>query len=121
MGKKKTNKQNPDALKEEGNKAFGNGSFKLAVDLYTQALDLKQSHVYYSNRANAYLELGEFSNAISDCDAAINLEPGFVKAYVRKGNALFNSKKVTEAMQVFEKAYEIEPNDDIKNLIEECI
>ena len=36
MGKKKTvSKTNPDALKEQGNKAFALGSFEEAVKLYT--------------------------------------------------------------------------------------
>lgn len=121
MGKKKPSKSNPDALKEEGNKAFANGSYQMAIDFYSQAIDLKQSHIYYANRANAHLELGNFENCIQDCDEAIKIEPSFVKSYIRKGNALFNSKRVTEAKDAFEQALKIESTDEIKNLIEECI
>ena len=59
MGKKKVSKQNPDALKEAGNKAFGLGSFEEAIKFYTQAIELApEGHIYWANRANAYLELG---------------------------------------------------------------
>ena len=121
MGKKKGSSKNPDSLKDEGNKAFSLGSYNQAIDLYSQAIELKQSHIYYSNRANAYIEIGDFSKALIDCDEAIKIEPGYAKAYVRKGNALFNLKRGGEAKEMFEKAYSIEPTEDVKKLIDECI
>ena len=120
MGKKKQSKQTPDSLKDLGNKAFASGSFQLAIDLYTEAISLQESHIYYGNRANAHLQIGNFRLAISDCDEAIRIKPSYVKSYVRKGNALFNLQKSKEAKEMFEKAYEMELNDEIKDLIEEC-
>jgi tetratricopeptide (TPR) repeat protein len=67
MGKKKISKTNPEAFKEEGNKAFARGSFEEAVKLYTQAIDLTEgnpNHIYFANRANAYGSLGEFDKCI---------------------------------------------------------
>ena len=75
MGKKGgVNKNNPDALKEAGNKAFSLKQFDEAIELYTKAINLDQNnHVYYANRmlaifysthifvgANAYLESSNF-------------------------------------------------------------
>ena len=40
MGKKKQSKQTPDSLKDQGNKAFSQGSYQAAIDLYTHAIDL---------------------------------------------------------------------------------
>ena len=41
MGKKKTvDANNPDALKEAGNKAFGQKNFEEAVKSYTMAIEL---------------------------------------------------------------------------------
>ena len=50
-------------FKELGNKAYLAGKFQEAVDFYTQAVDSSPSknHIYFGNRANALLELGEFS------------------------------------------------------------
>jgi tetratricopeptide (TPR) repeat protein len=99
MGKKKTvSKTNPESIKEAGNKAFGLGSFEEAIKLYTQAIELQASHIYYSNRANAYLELSQYLSAIEDCDMAIKIEPKFAKAYLRKGNALMNLVRTQEAI-----------------------
>ena len=70
MGKKKTtNQKNPDALKEEGNIAFGNGNFRQAVKCYTSAIELNPgNHIYYANRANANIELDNYTQAVADCD-----------------------------------------------------
>tara|TARA_B110001450_G_scaffold251412_1_gene271504 strand:+ start:110 stop:289 length:180 start_codon:yes stop_codon:yes gene_type:complete len=58
MGKKKIiNKNNPEALKEAGNKAFASLNFKEAINNYTLAIEIQPNHIYYSNRANAHLEL----------------------------------------------------------------
>jgi len=62
MGKKKAApKNNADALKEAGNKAFAVRNFTESVKQYTMAIEISiesPNHVYFANRANAYLELG---------------------------------------------------------------
>jgi tetratricopeptide (TPR) repeat protein len=122
MGKKKAvSKNNPDALKEAGNKAFQLGSFEEAIKLYTQAIEVQDNHIYYANRANAYLEIDEFQKCIDDCEMAIKLDPKYVKSYVRKGNALLNTVKVQQAIECFKMAVELEPdNQDYAKLLEEA-
>ena len=68
MGKKKAiNKSNPEALKEAGNKAFMARNFMEAINNYTSAIEIQPNHIYYSNRANAHLELNQFEECIKDC------------------------------------------------------
>jgi len=60
--KKQPNKNDPEALKDAGNKAFMSKNYEEAIDLYSQAIELSQtaqkpSPIYFANRANAYLEL----------------------------------------------------------------
>lgn len=107
MGKKTSN--NPESLKEAGNRAFANGSFEQSVKLYTQAIDRLQtpSHLYLSNRANAFLMLERNSECISDCDLALKIEPTFMKAYLRKIDALINLQKLQEALEVIKVAQKI--------------
>ena len=61
MGKKKVqNKNDPEAIKEAGNKAFMAKNYNEAIKLYTVAIEItldKPSPIYYANRANAHLEL----------------------------------------------------------------
>ena len=50
--------------------------------------------IYYSNRANAFLELDQNTECINDCDQAINIDPKYVKSYYRKSKALANLDKL---------------------------
>lgn len=68
------NKNNPDTLKEAGNKAFANKNYEEAVKQYTMAIEItleKPNHIYYANRANAELEMMLFEECIADCNQAI--------------------------------------------------
>ena len=47
-----------------------------------------------------------------DCDASISLDPGFVKAYLRKANVLKAMGQTQKAMDVYSKAMELDPNSD---------
>ena len=73
MGKKK-NKAGvspADALKEKGNNSFANGRYEEAVIFYTHAIDMVKenpNHIYFANRANAWLEIRNFNLCIEDCD-----------------------------------------------------
>ena len=49
--------------------------------------------------------------AVEDCEKAIKLEPGFIKAYNHKGRALAAMKKHPEAVASFGKALEIDGNN----------
>ena len=121
MPKKKTiNKNNPDALKEAGNKAYLAKNYNEAIKQYTAAIELSQNHIYYANRANAYLELENFEECIKDCVKAIEIEPSFPKSYYRKAKALINLERLTEALETLKVGLEIEPdNDIIKTLMDE--
>jgi protein-histidine N-methyltransferase len=99
MGKKKatkTNTNNPESLKEAGNKAFLAKDYIEAIKLYTQAIKLSQaqgpmvppSHIYFSNRANGYLEIGNLEDSLSDCNESIKIDPSYIKTYFRKAKTL---------------------------------
>ena len=92
MGKKKpkATTQNPEAIKELGNKAFLAKNYQQAIEHYTKAIELTQenpNHVYFANRGNTKLEMKNFKGCIEDCDAAIKIDPTYVKSYLRKGRA----------------------------------
>lgn len=44
--------------------------------------------VYYSNRAGAYLNKGDFQMALNDSEKCLSLDKNFIKGYTRKGAAL---------------------------------
>jgi tetratricopeptide (TPR) repeat protein len=77
-------------LRAQANRAVQRGSHELAVRLYTDALQLDgvspelQSQLV-ANRSAAYLALGLASDALADALRAVELDPGHVKAFYRRG------------------------------------
>lgn len=75
-----------DKLKVEGNTKMSAKQYDAAIDAYTRAIALDSTNaVYYSNRAAAYSSKGDHDKAILDAERAIEVDPGFVKAYHRLG------------------------------------
>eukprot|EP00003_Mantamonas_plastica_P023207 TRINITY_DN4121_c0_g1_i3.p1 TRINITY_DN4121_c0_g1~~TRINITY_DN4121_c0_g1_i3.p1 ORF type:complete len:154 (-),score=50.25 TRINITY_DN4121_c0_g1_i3:30-491(-) len=68
------------------------------------------------------MKLLEYPSAIKDCDKCIELDPSFVKAYIRKGNCLFYQHKFEDAIKVYDKGLVHNPdNADLMQGIERCI
>lgn len=111
-----------DAEKLKGNEFFKSGDWASAVKHYTEALKRNPKDAkIYSNRAACYTKLNAFDLVIKDCDASIALDPGFVKAYLRKANVLKAMGSTQKAMDVYSKAMELDPNsDEAKNGYKDC-
>jgi tetratricopeptide (TPR) repeat protein len=100
-------------LKAQGNHAFKQGHHREAGMLYTLALgavededdddaDLSTRTTLYSNRAAASLRVGEFREAIVDCDEALRLCASNFKAGYRKAQALMGRECYSEALVLLE-------------------
>lgn len=97
--------------KNKGNEVFKQGKYADAIPFYTNAIKRNpQDHVPYSNRAACYTKLMEFGLAMEDCNKCIELNPTFIKGYLRKA-ALLKIDKPTEAKSVYEKALELDSNN----------
>jgi len=109
-------------FKDEGNTHFKAGEFLKAAASYTKAIKAEPSnHVYYSNRANAFLKLSKVTKALEDADKCIELCPEFVKGYHRKASALFalgDEAKTAEACEVLLVALEagLDKDNDLVRL-----
>ena len=81
-----------EAAKERGNSAFNGCDYAGAVEHYSTCIRLRpeggSAHVYRSNRAAAYLKLGNASAALADAEECIRLKPDFAKGHARKAAAL---------------------------------
>uniref|UniRef100_A0A7S2R9U6 Uncharacterized protein n=1 Tax=Rhizochromulina marina TaxID=1034831 RepID=A0A7S2R9U6_9STRA len=99
-------------LKLRGNEAFARGAFDVAEQLYSEAIDLApSSHVLWSNRAAARLQLKQHESALSDAEQCIVLEPSWVKGYHRRALALKGLERMDEAFQSYQEACRQAPED----------
>lgn len=108
--------QKLDRMKEEGNGHFKSGRYQQAVDVYTQALDVDPlnkgtNSKILNNRAMCYSKLKKHKDAIGDCDAALKLDPSYVKARKTKAKALLDSGDVQEAVNAYKSIAEDHPEE----------
>ncbi|GMI17619.1 hypothetical protein TrLO_g4440 [Triparma laevis f. longispina] len=105
-------------LKEQGNLAMAKSSYKEAIKLYTEALELDaKNSASLNNRALAYLKMKQFELAFADADAALKIDPTNVKAHFRRGLAgkeqSLSSSSLSTAKADFEKVVKMEPDNTI--------
>ncbi|KAF5938571.1 hypothetical protein HYC85_022830 [Camellia sinensis] len=109
-------------LAEKAKEAFVDDDFDLAVDLYTQAINLDpKSADLFADRAQANMKLNNFTEAVADANKAIELDPLMAKAYFRKGTACFKLEEYHTAKAALEKGASLAQNDSrFTKLITEC-
>jgi tetratricopeptide (TPR) repeat protein len=56
------------------------------------------------NRGILYNHMGDYAAAIDDFEAALDLLPNFPEAYINRGNALFYSGQIEQAIADYDRA-----------------
>ncbi|KAG8139896.1 hypothetical protein E2320_002647 [Naja naja] len=110
------------AKKDEGNKAFKEGNYKLAFTLYTEALAIdpnnrKTNAKLYCNRGTVNSKLGKLCEAIGDCTSAIKLDDTYIKAYLRRAQCYMDTEQYEDAVRDYEKVYQTEKTKEHKQLL----
>jgi len=87
-----------------------------------QAISLDpDSAVYFSNRSAAYAAMDRWREALDDANEATQLQPSWVKGYIRKGGALTHMGQHEEARKAYLKASQLEPhNEQVAALLEQA-
>lgn len=99
-------------VRQEGNELFLAGKWPESIAKYTDAIKRNpEDAAPYSNRAAAYMKLGEFPMAMKDCERCLEIDPTFVKAYIRKGNIQLFMKEYHKCLTTFQKGLELAPNN----------
>ncbi|KAF2680294.1 TPR-like protein [Lentithecium fluviatile CBS 122367] len=105
-----------EKTKKDGNDAFKSGRFQEAIDLYTKALDVDPSNKntnskLLQNRALCYTRLKKWTEAIADCDKALELDPGYTKARKTRAKALGEGGNWEEAVREYKAIHEANPSE----------
>lgn len=112
---KEIRRKSAKALKDEGNVLYLAGENSSAIAKYSEGLELcplcfkEDRAILFANRAAVHIKTDEKEAAIQDCSRAIDLKPDYVKALLRRGQALEDVDKPHEALKDFEKALEVDP------------
>ncbi|KAG5987668.1 hypothetical protein E4U54_004907, partial [Claviceps lovelessii] len=109
-------------LKNKGNKAFASGDYIAAVNFYTKAIELNDKEpTFFTNRAQAHIKTEAYGYAIQDAGKALELNPGMVKAFYRRGLARTAILRPKEAINDFKECVRLDPNNkDARLKLEEC-
>ncbi|XP_021572012.1 sperm-associated antigen 1 [Carlito syrichta] len=99
--------------KEKGNEAFNSGDYEEAVMYYTRSISACPTVAAYNNRAQAEIKLQNWSTALQDCEKVLELEPGNLKALLRRASTYKHQNKLQEAIGDLSKVLNIEPDNDL--------
>lgn len=96
-----------EKARELGQQKFQEADWPGAVDAFTEMTKRAPKDPRgFSNRAAALIKLMAFPQAVQDCDEAIARDSKFIRAYMRKGQALVAMKEYNRAIDTFTEAAE---------------
>ncbi|XP_046892491.1 tetratricopeptide repeat protein 12 [Hypomesus transpacificus] len=117
---RKVNEMKANALKQKGNEAFALEDYEAAVQHYSAGLEeLRDMQPLYTNRAQAYIKLGRFKQAIEDCEWALKCDERCVKAFLHMGRARLALRDYNQARSSYRMMVEIDPSK--ASMVQECL
>jgi len=114
-----------DALRKKGNTAFRQGRFDIAVEFYTQALQvgpIEHNLKSLSNRGLTFLKMGKFKDALKDAQEVVTINPRFTKGHYVCGVAWLELNKPRRAFSFLVTASNFDPgNVEIQKKLRKCL
>lgn len=103
---------NYEQVKEKGRQLVAENNFQKAVDVYSEGLmHFGADAVLHTNRALCHLRLGQYTDAVADCNAALQLDSTNVKALYRLGLAEKHRKNYQESLRAFNSVRQYDKNN----------
>jgi tetratricopeptide (TPR) repeat protein len=90
---------------------YSDNNHDLAIELYSQAINLQADADYFFNRGLMYYLQAEYPEAINDFTDAIKINNQLAKAYEFRGNANDENGSSAEALKDFDQAILIDPTN----------
>ena len=112
---KSDRKSQAQELKKKGNQFYLAGENEDAINQYNQGLEIcplcfsEDRSILMANKAAALIKMDQKVEAIEQCSEAIQLNPKYVKALLRRGQTYEETDKPHEAMKDFQQVLEIDP------------
>lgn len=105
-----------ERLKQEGNAAYTRGDYDEALQLYWQAIDTapegaQQRAVYLCNAAACYLKKEMWQLAVEQCTAALSINDTYLKALMRRAQALQQLDDLERALPDAQRVLELDPGN----------
>ena len=105
-----------NSCKTKANNLFKNNNYEQAIQEYTKLLDFDPENKHFmsiilTNRALCYKKTNKNMEALKDVDEAINYNPNYVTAYIRRALIYEEFKMFDDAKNDLQKAKELDPNN----------
>jgi len=99
---------------KEGEKIWKEGKYKDSMELFTKAINLgyTETRLAYYYRGEAYRLTAQYDLALSDYNAAINLDKNFASAYGARGETYRLKAQYDQAISDFNTAISLNANND---------
>ncbi|KAK2575107.1 hypothetical protein KPH14_008833 [Odynerus spinipes] len=98
--------------KEIANQYYSLKQYKKALNGYNEVIAMCSNVPrYYGNRAACYMMLGLYRNALADAKKCIELDPMFLKAYIRVIKCSLILGDIIEAETYISKLLELDPDN----------
>ncbi|XP_026402177.1 tetratricopeptide repeat protein 1-like [Papaver somniferum] len=106
--------------KTEGNKLFGSAQYEDALLRYELALQIAADmpasieirSICHANRAACFSNSGRYEETIKECNKALELNPAYMKALIRRGEAHEKLEHFEEAVIDMKKIVELDPSNN---------
>lgn len=114
---KKKLRKDAEELKNQGNNHFKSSNYDKAIETYTQGIQTcplafdNDRAILYANRAAAKSKCDKKTSAIDDCTKAIELNPKYLKALLRRAQLYEQDDKLDEALEDYKKILEIDSSN----------
>jgi tetratricopeptide (TPR) repeat protein len=98
--------------------ARNNGKLEAAVTYFERARGFDENDALAANHASVLLQLRRYSDALAAAQAAVRLGPNNGSAHAILAFAQYSVGRMKEALATIKKAYEIQPDGQIKELLD---
>ncbi|KAG4306345.1 hypothetical protein PORY_000333 [Pneumocystis oryctolagi] len=100
--------------KQEADTAYKRGDFNTAEALYTKALQETPDDLrLWTNRAQTFLQLQRWADAVEDCTVVLNRDSTHLKALFRRGRAYAQLGRIKEAQEDWKHLLILQPENQV--------